>query len=354
MKSSRRFRRVALGVVGGVLLIAGAARAQGRLEIELLDRGKPVSNTSVSALELGGLLSQGKPVGTTNSSGLALLDLGKVSFQPGSRVEVWIRTCQGRQEVVLVPEGTNSRCDDERTPAEARCGCQRLGAFTWSSGGGRLVVDVGTRSVTYRPTVAVGRTERTTGMRQTLSLGGGIGFFPNLKEAIEDQDGLTGMTGGTSGLTMFIGYELQPSRLPLTFGARLGCTHFGEFEQQFSGLGGGPMRSVLDFDILTVGTQVGFHPHTPGPLDFFGQLELLMAFNKVDLSTFYSGVQDPVTGRRSESGLRVGATVGADWSLTGRAGLRAMAGYTRGAGKDADTNLSFGLGFRYNIARRPF
>ncbi len=342
-RSSRCFAAAVLGVAG--LLVANRAAAQGpggALHIELLDRGKPIPNAQVSVVETGDLLNQGKPMGATSANGMALLDLGKVAFQPGTRVEVWIRTCQGRNEVVLVPEGATTRCNDDRTPEAARCGCERLGAFVW--GPGRLLVDVGTRTVTHRPTVTGG------GSRHTVSLGGGIGFYPNLKDALESQDGLTGMTGGTSGRNMFLSYEYQPAGLPITFGAGLGCTHFGEFEQTFSGTGGAPTRNLLDFDIITVGTQVGVRRDFSDRLGVFGGLDFLMALNKVDLQTFYSGSTDPVIGRRSESGLRIGATLGADVTLAGRAGLRAMAGYGRGKGKDADTHWSFGLGFRYNLS----
>jgi len=329
-----------MGLLG--ILVAGVARAQGTLEIELLDRGKPIPNTPVAVVELGDLLSQGKPLGTTNSSGIELIDLGKVSFTPGTRVEVWVRTCGGARQVVLVPEGAGSRCDDERVPPADRCGCERLGVFVW--GPGRLVVDVGAKTVTHRPT--------SFRIRHSIIVGGGVGIYSNLEDAVRGQDNLMDATVGTTGTNLSFKYEVQPFRtVPLTLGAGVDCTRFGQFEQVYSGMGA-PTRSTLDFGITTFGGSVGFQPVDPEPLGFFAQLDLLMSLNKVDLATFYSGQEDPVTGSRSESGLRMGATIGADLRLGDRTGLRATAGYVRGAGKDADTHLGLGLGFRYNLAGR--
>ncbi|HLG05010.1 MAG TPA: hypothetical protein VI383_02590, partial [Gemmatimonadales bacterium] len=178
------------------------------------------------------------------------------------------------------------------------------------------------------------------------------GIYPNLEDAVLGQNNLMDGTVGTTGTNLSFKYEVQPFRtVPLTFGAGVDCTRFGQFEQVYSGTGA-PTRSTLDFGITTFRGSAGFQPVNPEPLGFFAQLDLLMSLNKVDLSTFYSGQEDPVTGSRSESGLRMGGTIGADLKLGDRTGLRATASYARGAGKDADTHLGLGVGFRYNLSGR--
>ena len=83
---ARTWRICGLTAALALTVAAGRANAQGTLQLELLDRGKPVPNTPISTVDVGDLLSQGKPAGVTNADGLALLDLGKASFPIGSRV----------------------------------------------------------------------------------------------------------------------------------------------------------------------------------------------------------------------------------------------------------------------------
>lgn len=339
-------RGLAVGVTA--LFSAAPAIAQGILEIELLDRGKPIPNATVSAVEVGDLLSAGKPVGTTGNDGKTRVEVTALNVPVGTRVEVWLRNCaDGKTRVVLVPEGSSSRCQGDQVGPEQSCECRRLGAFPW--GPGRLVVDAGTGTVTRRPPPSV-LTGARGGPRQSLVAGAGISYFPNLEDVVRDQDGLTGADVGVLGRTLYLGYEFQPvQRLPFALGLNASCTQFGQFNQTFVGMAGGPSRSWLDFRVLTVGTRVGFRPPSEGPLGFFGFFEAMMAFNDLDLETEYPGLADPVVGSRSQNGLRIGGGVGADLSLGDRLGLRATLGYARGKGKDADANVSFGLGFRFDL-----
>lgn len=329
-------RGAALGAAG--LLLAGAAAAQGTLDLTLLDQGKPLPGAPVSAVEVGDLLNMGKPVGTTDPNGKVSIPVSSTTFAVGSRVEIWIRSCRGQNQVVLVPEGAGSRCDDPQVPAQDRCSCRRLGAFTW--GAGSLTVDVGTGAVSQT---------LTQGTRHTFYLGGGIKSFPNLEDAVMGQTGLTMADVGSVGANFHLGYEVQPAGLPLSFGVRGDFTRFGQFSQTYGSGSGLPTRNQLDFRVATAGLQLGLRPWPTRfqGVTFFGSFDALMAFNSLDLETFYPGQTDPVTGNRSESGLRLGTTLGADLNLGSSFGLRLQAGYEWGKGNDADTNFRAGLGLTY-------
>lgn len=134
---------LALGVMA-TLLLPGRARGQ---ELELLDSGKPVSGVPVIAL-----LDDGKPVelGRTGREGILSFDPDVLDFAVGETIAVWVRRCEdGEVALILVREGRDDPCAAEDAQAGEDCGCEKIVAFIWRSG--KVVIDIGTRTVGYAP-----------------------------------------------------------------------------------------------------------------------------------------------------------------------------------------------------------
>lgn len=328
------FRVWMVGLVASALVVAPAA-GQETMVLELLDEGKPVSNAPVRD-------ETGRTVGTTGGNGEVAFDMSMLDFGKGERVQVWVKECEdGRVEVILAAADSDDPCADEDAGAGERCGCRKVGApFLWD--GGRVVVDVGAGTVTHVPAAPGGDFAGNT-PPHLIGLGGGLSYFSNLEDAVMDVPGLIGSDSDPLA-PMFQGvYEVRPTtRLPLSIGAEFQYARLSEITQTFAGGPGEPTMSMLDQDVFSMGLYGAYRPppHFRNRTSFWPGVGVWWVYNSAEIETMFEGADEPAFEDRSESGLRAGLRFGVDHYFTHRAGIRFDAGYTFGAGDDADTNLS--------------
>jgi hypothetical protein len=324
-----RVRRVGLLSLLATLAVVHQAAAQetSAQELRLVDNGEPMVGVQIS-----GLLNRiNKPVGTTDEEGDIDIPDDAFDFVKGDRVAVWVVECKDGEvvKVILIREEEGDPCTQEGARPGEGCGCRRIGSFIW--GEGPVTVDTGTGRVT--------RT-RLMGVRPTvfkIGLGAGSSFWPDLEDAVCDQEGLTECETESTAVTFqgFAGFRPGVLR-GLGFGADFTYTPFGTFTQRFDG----DVANEIDFDVFTAGGYVDYGIPVGQRLWLVPMFGFAWVWNMADITA------DSQSDERSESGGRVFGKLALDIPLGYSGyGIRLEFGHMRGEGDDADNHTFVGLKF---------
>lgn len=335
----RAVRAALLAGAGWAVAVAGADPAGAQtFDLSILNAGKPMPDVEIVLLASGGKT----PLGTTGADGGIAAPVGPVAR--GTPMEVYAIECDGEVVVVIVPASERALLEEEcerRRAENPSCECRRIGAFLWGEGS---VIDLGRRVVRPpgRPGPGPFAGPPANAPPVVVGLGGGIGLFPNLEDAVGDQPGLASTDAPSSALTLRGLFEYTPSpRLPLTLGLGGTYNRFGEFSQMFDPVAGGPSTSAIDFRSWGLDGYALWRPapHRDDRLGFWFGLGGEYVWNEAD---FVTGFDDPAgsfDGSRSESGWMGNARIGFDWFFDHRAGIRFGAAWSRGASGSADERL---------------
>lgn len=347
-----RRRRWVTGAGAALALIAGAggAGAQDTFSIELLDGGKPVPDARVTVVDDQG--ARTTVPATTDAAGriqlpMALLDMGK---GPGTRMDVHRRVCRdGRVELVVAPEGTTGACVEEGQQAGEECDCERVGVAIFSGDG--WVVDIGVPGApgAIQP-IGMPPPAAATAPPLAIGIGGGLSWFPNLENIVQDQPGLTGSDVPSS--APFIEGVAEYRILPRVV-AGVDVTHsfFDDITQTYQGLSDGPSSSEIDYDVTSLGLYGAWRPspHAGDRLGLFFGLGGEHVWNRATVTTRYPQLSAPVTEDRSESGWQTTARIGLDWHFDARTSLRLGASYSRGESDSADERIGLEGKLMWNV-----
>jgi uncharacterized cupredoxin-like copper-binding protein len=320
-----------------LVLAATQGRAQ---DLEILDRGKPVTGVAVSA--------GGQTIGTTSSTGHVLFNPNALNVTKGETVEVWVKDCgDGKVEIVLAREGSDDPCVKEGAQAGERCGCREIGAFV--VGDGPVTIDIGTGTVTQ---VRTGET--VTGGRDhafaDLQIGAMFDYssFYNWEDVGCDQSGIASCDakGGVPGLGLYLDYRFGRSPFGLSLEA-----HYAklDFDQTFQSGGNLPSRSEGDVNSWAV-QATGVYSHGFSPrLAWYGRAGYALLYNDGKFtSTFGTGpVSESRTNTASQFVIGTGFhfPIGRNWC--GRTGVDVTTAFDSENG-DENARFSFAVGYRIN------